>query len=89
MNPVSRKQHFLFGHTAPVNTLSVSPDGNLIASGQASPALVLIWEIKTRRAPTFIAFGKITNLKIVDISGDNKYVVASGTDVKARETIVV
>ena len=31
----------------------------------------------------------MTNLKVVDISHDNKYVVTAGTDIKARETIIV
>jgi WD40 repeat protein len=87
MNPVSRKQHFLFGHTAPINSLSLN--GSLIVSGQASPALTLVWEIKTMRAPTFIAFGKLSTLKAVDVSHDCKHVVTAGTDTKARETIIV
>ena len=89
MNPITRKQHFLFGHTAPINSLSVSLNGSLIVSGQASPALALVWEIKTMRAPTFIAFGKLNTLKAVDVSHDCKYVVTAGTDIKARETIIV
>lgn len=89
MNPITRKQHFLFGHTAPINSLSISLNGALIVTGQASPALTLVWEIKSMRAPTFIAFGKMTTLKAVDVSHDCKYVVTAGTDVKARETIIV
>lgn len=89
MNPVTRKQHFLFGHTAPINCLSISQDGTMIVSGQGSPALVLVWEIKTMRAPTFIALGKITTLKVVDISADSKYIVSAGTDIKAREVIII
>ena len=42
MNPISRKQHFLFGHTAPINCLSVSHDGSLIVTGQCTPALALV-----------------------------------------------
>lgn len=89
MNPITRKQHFLFGHTAPIISLSISLNGAMIATGQASPAMTLVWEIKTMRAPTFIAFGKMTTLKAIDISHDCKYVVTAGTDVKARETIIV
>lgn len=89
MNPITRKQHFFFGHTGPINSLSVSSDGSLIITGQCTPALALVWEVKTMRPPTFIAFGKMTALKIVDISADNKYAVTAGTDVKARETIII
>ena len=89
MNPISRKQHFFFGHTAPINSLSISSDGSLLVSGQCTPALALVWDLKTLRPPTFIAFGKMTCLKIVDVSADNKYVVTAGTDIKARETIIL
>eukprot|EP00965_Chrysotila_dentata_P208066 6184490-Pleurochrysis_carterae.AAC.1 len=50
------QQEFLHGHTEEITCISVSPSGNLIASGQTcctrvpnSEAMVIVWDFKTRR----------------------------------------
>jgi WD40 repeat protein len=88
MNPVTRAQQFLFGHTSVVKCLVLSTDGRLLVTAQEGPApLVLIWELATRKTPTFIGLSKLTELKSLDISASAKFIVTSGVDERAREII--
>ena len=90
LNPKTQKQHFFFGHTAPINTLAISIDGELLASGQEGKSpTILVWELKNRRAPTFITLSKIISLTSIDISPRNTHLVAVGKDAKAREMILI
>ncbi|CAG9336068.1 unnamed protein product [Blepharisma stoltei] len=90
MNPITRKQQFFFGHTAPISCLAVSTDGTLVATGQegANP-LVLVWEIKTRRAPTQIALQKTLSVTAVDISFDSNNLVIASVDNLKRDIVTV
>lgn len=88
MNPVNRQQLFLFGHTSVVKSLVLSQDGRLLVSSQEGPSpLVLVWELATRKTPSFISLAKLTELKSLDISASNKFIVTAGVDNRAREII--
>jgi WD40 repeat protein len=90
LNPKTQKQHFFFGHTAPINSLAISLDGELLASGQEGKSpTILVWELKNRRAPTYITLSKILSLASIDISPRNNHLVAVGKDAKARELIMI
>ncbi|CAG9312063.1 unnamed protein product [Blepharisma stoltei] len=90
INPVTQKQQFLFAHTSPVVCLALSSDGTLIASGQDSPnPLILIWQIKTRRPPSYISLAKLNNVKAIDISTDSHYLVTAGTDSLIKDEILI
>ncbi|CAG9320539.1 unnamed protein product [Blepharisma stoltei] len=90
MNPLTQKQQFLFAHSSPIVCLALSPDGAFIASGQDSPnPLVLIWQIATRKPPSYVSLSKLTSLKSIDISADSKYLVVAGTNSLIKDEIQI
>lgn len=90
MNPFNKKQHCFFGHTAPINSLFISQDGSLVVTGQEGPSpLVLLWELKMKRAPSTLSISSAKALKCLALSNDNTYLATATHDNKARDIITV
>jgi WD40 repeat protein len=90
MNPINRKQFFMNCHTGNICSISLSRDGALIASSQEGPnPLVLVWDIKSRRKPTYISIARFNKMKSVSFSHSNKYLATVGSDAKSRDVILI
>lgn len=90
MNPVNRKQFFMNCHTGNICSVSLSKDGALIASAQEGPnPLVLVWDIKSRRKPTYISISRFNKMKSICFSHTNRYLVTVGQDAKSRDSILI
>jgi WD40 repeat protein len=70
----------LKGHTASVNSITISPDGQTLASG-SQDRTVSLWNLKTGKR-IFTFFGQAGEVSTVAISPDGKMLVAGGFDNK-------
>ncbi|AFZ21458.1 WD40 repeat domain-containing protein [Allocoleopsis franciscana] len=70
----------LQGHEASVNTITISPDGQTLASG-SQDRTVSLWNLKTGKR-IFTFFGQAGEVSTVAISPDGKTLVAGGFDNK-------
>src|ERR687885_2567252 len=68
----------LQGHEASINTIAISPDGQILASG-SEDRTVSLWNLKTGKR-TFTFFGQAGEVSTVAISPDGKMLVAGGFD---------
>lgn len=71
-------QQTWYGHKKPVNSLSVSPNGKLIISGDDNGDLCL-WNVKTGKLLS-IWKGHKKQVNAVDFSPDGKYVISNSSD---------
>jgi WD40 repeat protein len=70
----------LKGHEASVNSIAISPDGQMLASG-TQDRTVSLWNLKTGKQ-TFTFFGQAGEVHAVAISPDGQMLVAGGFDNK-------
>jgi WD40 repeat protein len=75
-----RLKRILSGHTDFVNAVSVSPDGRLLASGDAD-ARILVWDIASGRLLHTLR-GHADELNAVVFSADGKLLASAGEDGK-------
>lgn len=64
----------LEGHTAFINSIAISPNGQLLASGSDDKS-VIIWELQRRKVKLTLT-GHSSKVNTVQITSDNKYVVS-------------
>lgn len=90
MNPVTRRQHFNLGHTAPISIITVSDNGSLVATGQSGPnPLVLVWDLPSGQLPSYISIAKVLKLTGLSISHHNNFLVTSGQVPHSKEQILI
>ena len=70
----------LKGHEASVNSIAISPDGQMLASGSLDRT-VSLWNLKTGKQ-IFTFFGQAGEVHAVAISPDGQMLVAGGSDNK-------
>ena len=87
LNPVSGKQHILFGHMRPIDFLRISKDSITVITGETSPPLLYIWNLISRQAPTPIHPYKLEKILCVDVSDTGNSVVVAGLDALSRYSI--
>jgi hypothetical protein len=77
-----RLKQYFYGHAAPVTAVALSPDGKVLASGDAVN-VILLWDVATAKPVSQIAghTGGITGL---DFSADGKMLASSSLDGTAR-----
>jgi len=80
------QQEFLRGHDMEVSTLSISPSGRMLASGQLGTihrkgygAPIIIWDMYTK-TPMFTLQGHTERVELVRFSPDERFLAAAGAD---------
>lgn len=71
----------LIGHEKPVNTIALSPDGQLIASGSADKTINL-WDLRTGEVRTLR--GHRGSIRAIAFSPDGQILVSGGNDCTIR-----
>ncbi|HEX4148155.1 MAG TPA: FHA domain-containing protein, partial [Pirellulales bacterium] len=71
-----------YGHRSAVRALAVSPDGKLVASGDAA-GQIAVWEAQSRRERGMLP-GQVGSVNSLAISPDSKLVASGGDDSQVR-----
>lgn len=82
------KQEFLRGHDEEICCLSVSPSGQLLASGQqpttkrkGSESPIVVWDLEARRE-LYQLLGHVGGVSLVDFSPDERFLATTAQDCK-------
>ena len=65
---------FEYPHQASVNTIAISPDNNIMYSGDSTGCLY-IWDLNSDKLFKNIICESVFNLSSIDISNDNKFII--------------
>lgn len=85
----SRRQFCLVGHADRVACVALSPDGALVASGQAGAfALVRIWHFETQKCVAIFR-NHDNSLQQLEFSACGRYLCGVGRDKQSKTMLVV
>ncbi|QDZ18050.1 WD repeat domain-containing protein [Chloropicon primus] len=89
MNTDNMKQRFFFGHDAPIQSLVLSADGDILVSAQeGSVALIRIWDYVTGRC-LFMMKEHSHGITSMDLSADGKALAVVGLDAYGKQVIAI
>jgi len=89
MDVNTMEQRFFFGHSAAINSLTMTDDGKYIASGQTGKSpIVRFWETSTGRCIGAITL-PMNEVKTLAFSYSGEYFATSGKDSHSRQLIMV
>lgn len=89
MNTETMKQRFFFGHDAPIQSLLVSADGDLVVSAQEGDvAMIRVWDYSTGRC-LFLLKEHSHGITSMDLSADGKALAVVGLDSYGKQVIAI
>lgn len=89
LNPVSGKQHILFGHMQKIDFIRMSKDSVTIISGESQPPLLYLWNLLSRQAPIPIHPYKLEKITSIDLSDSGNSVAVVGLDSYSRFSLQI
>ena len=89
MSTDDMKQRFFFGHDAPIQSIVMSADGDILVSAQeGNVALIRIWEYSTGRC-LFMLNAHSHGITSMDLSADGKALAVVGLDSYGKQVIAI